>query len=204
MTSVSKERRKAANERETAGIPPKNKARTSTPKQKRDAALADIHEKADVGNQNRLVTKSRWIVEQTNQTVFKCFKRLELRMHWKHIKHLDDDLKATAVLWNLYRWKRTKWNTSHNLDKQDIDEMARRISMPLPIFKLLDQDDFSTRWFKLSRFPVFTRTDIRRECCGMYGVKRAEEYIEALGYTQLLLSYSNTPLFRFAAHFECN
>ena len=125
-------------------------------------------------NQNRFFTKSRWIVEQTNQIVFKCFKCLELRMHWKHLKHLDDNLKAAAVLWNLYRWKRTKWNTSHNLDKQDIDEMAR------PIFKLLDQDDFSTRWFKLSRFPMFTRTDIRRECCGMYCVKCAEEYGEAL------------------------
>ncbi len=135
VTSVSKERRKAANERETAGLPPKKKARTSTPKQKKDA---DLHEMADVCNQNRLVTKSSWIVEQTNQTVFKCFKRLELRMHWKHLKHLDDDLKSAAVLWNLYRWKRTKWNTSHNLDKQDIDEMARRISMPRPIFKLLD------------------------------------------------------------------
>ena len=134
VTSVSKERHKAANEREIAGLPPKKKASTSTPKQKIDAALADIHEKADVCNQNRLVKKSRWIDEQTNQTVFLYFKRLELRMHCKHLNHLDDDLKAAAVLWNLYHWKRTKWNTRHNLDKQDIDEMARCISMPRPIF----------------------------------------------------------------------
>ena len=35
--------------------------------QQRAAERADLHEKAEVGNANRILTKGRWIVELTNQ-----------------------------------------------------------------------------------------------------------------------------------------
>ena len=98
----------------------------------------------------------------------KCFKRLEQRMHWKHLKHLDDDLKAIVVLWNLYRWKRVSWAFNEALEKQDVEEIVRRCSIPRPIFKMLDHDDYSTKSLKLRWFPRYTRDDIRRECCGVY------------------------------------
>ncbi len=110
----------------------------------------------------------------------KCFKHLEQRMHWKHLKHLDDDLKAIVVLWNLYRWKRVSWAFNEALEKQDVEEIVRRCSMPRPIFKMLDHDDYSTKSLKLRWFPRYTRDDIRRECCGWYGVTRGEEYLTAI------------------------
>ena len=97
-------------------------------------------------------------------------------MHWKHLKHMDDDLKAFVVLWNLYSWKRVSWEFHEGLDEQDVDEMVR------PIFDMLEYDDFSTKWFKLQRFHVFKCEDILRECCGWYDVKRAEKYLITLEY----------------------
>ncbi len=29
-------------------------------------------------------------------------------MNWRHLKHIDDDLKVAVVLWNKYRWERVK------------------------------------------------------------------------------------------------
>ena len=103
-------------------------------------------------------------------------------MHWKHLKHLDDDLKAIVVLWNLYRWKRVSWAFNEALEKQDVEEIVRRCSMPRPIFKMLDHDDYSTKSLKFRWFPRYTRDDIRRECCGWYGVTRGEEYLTAIEY----------------------
>lgn len=66
VTSVTKERKKAAAARAAAGSPPKKKRRTSTKPQQRAAEVADLHERAEVGNGNRKLTKGRWMVELTN------------------------------------------------------------------------------------------------------------------------------------------
>ncbi len=76
---------------------------------------------------------------------------------------------------------RVKWQCNCDINEKDIAEMVRRIDMHLPIFNILDYYDFSVRWFKLSRFPIFTLDDIRRECCGLYWVERRDDYIQALG-----------------------
>ena len=102
-------------------------------------------------------------------------------MNWRHLKHLDDDLKVAVVLWNKYRWERAKVQYEGELDKQDLAEMVRLYNADRPIFEMLDQDDYSVKSFDSSLYPVVDRAFIRRRCCGVYQLQRGEDYLRRLG-----------------------
>ena len=102
-------------------------------------------------------------------------------MNWRHLKHLDDDLKVAVVLWNKYRWERAKVQYEGELDKQELAEMVRLYHADGSIFEMLDRDDYSVKSFDSSLYPVVDRAFIRRRCCGVYQLQRGEDYLRRLG-----------------------
>ena len=108
------------------------------------------------------------------------FCRLSTRTNYKHLKHLDVDVKAVALLWNLYRWERWDFQFKGQLDEQDVQEMIQLYDSKHPVFEMLHFDDYSTTAFHVYPSPVVDGAFIRRRCCGQYQHNRVEEPIRRL------------------------
>ena len=121
-----KKRQKQANE-ESDIAEPRAKRVKLTKKQKEAladaAASAERAQKAKILDHNRVLTKVRFVVEATNQTAIKTFKRFTAEANYQHAKTFDDDLKSACAVWNMFGWDEYKWLFEREYDDEDLTEV---------------------------------------------------------------------------------
>lgn len=131
-------------------------------------------------NQNRFITKIRWIVESVNGRI-KQFKFFDRVIQNSSLPYVHDYLRIVCAITNAYH-SRLILNTSNDVEIARV--MLERQKTKNVLEKKLDDKDFqkAKKWEKMEvskvapDFPVLTQSQLQDLLLGVFQLKQAKSY----------------------------
>ncbi|KYN19756.1 hypothetical protein ALC57_07909 [Trachymyrmex cornetzi] len=135
------------------------------------------------GNESRLVTKNRWVVEARNGHLKSIFKFLAQVMQIQHLPNLGDFYRIAGAIIN-------KYHSLIHMDEANAalaQRLLEKAKEPNVVQALIEVNNLHTRnaqrWVRLSAdqlqdFPVLTLEFLKNLTCGIYQLELSPSYIQ--------------------------